>query len=247
MNFHFSIALSFFVLSLDAQAAMPEWARINGTKLRGKQLATVCSGTGPSIDIARGEAIRGCKASASDFMNHSGTVRSMLVESTQNVEFHQSFEQNISFKGLSCEPEREEIEQTEAGTLRLWLLCNFDLSKASIGEETPSPSTSVVNDEANTVQHLTTLKAMDIRPAREIISKERLVLNIASVPSCNKLIVKGSRPRVVNCSAHPASIVIFPEDETLIIEAKGYAPKSLNLKTKQWKNHDSIQVILDAH
>lgn len=240
------IVLVGLLLGIDAHASMPEWARINGTKLRGKHLTTVCSGTGPSIDIARGEAIRGCKASASDFMNHSGTVRSMLVESSQNIEFHQSFEQSISFTGLTCEPEREEIEQTDSGALRLWLLCQFDLAKARIGEETPVPNVNHAV-EAGSAHHLTALKARDIKPAQEIVSNKRLVLNIASVPSCNKLIVKGSRPRVVTCSGHPASIVIFPEDESLIIEAKGYAPKTLNLKIKQWKNHDSVQVILDAH
>ncbi|MBM4253387.1 MAG: hypothetical protein FJ146_15570 [Deltaproteobacteria bacterium] len=246
MNIGRTLIIIQFALSTTTATAIPEWARNNATKRDGHKLATVCSGSGPSIDIARGEAIRGCKASAADFLNHSGRVHAILTETSEGVDFHQSVEDHVTFKGLTCLPSREQIELQDSGSVLLWLQCQFDLSQAILGEdEQAAEATSKPTSQHP--KHLTALRDTKIQPARESISREKIVLNIASVPSCTKLVFKGPRARTVSCSGHPASVVIFPEDETVTIEAKGYTPKSLDLRSKKWKNHDAVQVILDAH
>ena len=224
---------------------MPQWAQSNATKMSGRIFQTVCSGTGPSVDLARGEAIRGCKASAAEMLQESGTVRSMLIETNQEVAFHQSVEDSIKYRGLGCDPLKEAVEEVESGRVQVWLLCRFDLSKASVGEEREPLVESNRESSDKVEQHLTRLKDESVTLGRDKVSQERVVLNVASVPPCRQLSVRGVRPRVVPCSGHPAAIVIFPGDETLVIDAKGYMPKSLNLRSKKWKNHESIQVILD--
>ena len=238
------IAICWF-LGESSSFAVPQWAQSNATKMNGRIFQTVCSGVGPSVDLARGEAIRGCKSSAADMLQDSGTVRSMVIETNQEVAFHQSIEDSIKYRGLRCDPLKEAVEEAESGRVQVWLLCRFDLSKASVGEER-EPLAAANRDLTDKVeQHMTRLKDESVTLGRDKVSEERMVLNVASVPPCRQISVRGARPRVVPCSGHPAAIVIFPGDETLLIDAKGYMPKSLNLRSKKWKNHDSIQVILE--
>ena len=227
--------------------AVPSWAKSNATRLDGGILVTVCSGTGPSVDLARGEAIRGCKASASDMLRQSGTVRSAVYETNQDVSFQQSIEENVTFRGLQCQPQKESVEEIEAGKIQVWLQCRFDLAKASVGEEPErkSPDADVVPNPEKV--HLSDLKAQTVKLGEYQTSTERIVINIASVPPCRTLTIRGGRPRVVNCNSQPAPVVISPSDHAIIIDAKGYFPKTLDLRSRKWKNHESIQVILDKH
>jgi hypothetical protein len=197
------------------------------------------------VDLARGEAIRGCKATASDMLRHSGTVRSAVYETNQDVTFLQSIEENVHFRGLACHPLKEEVAEIEAGKIQVWLQCRFDLSKATTGEE---PEAKPVDGEVASAAdkaHLSDLKGMAVKLGEDKASVERIVINIAAVPPCRSLSIRGERPRVVNCSTQPASVVISPSDEAIVIEAKGYFPKTLDLRSRKWKNHDAVQVILD--
>ena len=226
---------------------VPSWARSNATQIDGKNLVTVCSGTGPSVDLARGEAVRGCKASASDMLQHSGTVRSALFETNKDVLFHQSVEENLQFDGLLCQPLKEDVEEIEPGKIRVWLQCQFDMTRASVNQAPdplPVETTGAKVDDTAKI-HMSSLKGATVILPEDVTSLERVVINIASVPQCHSLTVRGARPRVVKCSTQPAPIVISPNDESVVINANGYLPKTLDLKLKKWKNHESIQVILD--
>lgn len=241
------VLIASLTLSSGQAVGVPSWAKSNATQLDGGNLVTACSGTGPSVDLARGEAIRGCKASASDMLKQNGTVRSSLFETNQDVSFQQSVEENVYFHGLRCHPLKEEVEEIQPGKLQVWLQCRFDLSQATVSQ---TPETSPAEAERpptsdQTKIHMSDLKGETVRFGEDLSSNERIVINIASVPQCRSLTVRGARPRVVSCNAQPAPVVISPSDEAIVIDARGYFPKTLDLKLKKWKNHESIQVILD--
>jgi hypothetical protein len=156
-------------------------------------------------------------------------------------------EEHVNFRGLQCQPQKESVEEIEAGKIQVWLQCRFDLAKASVGEEPEkkNPDHDGVPDQEKV--HLSDLKAQTVRQGEDQASTERIVINIASVPPCRTLTIRGGRPRVVNCNSQPAPVVISPSDQAIVIDAKGYFPKTLELRSKKWKNHESIQVILDKH
>jgi hypothetical protein len=180
-------------------------------------------------------------------LRQSGTVRSAVYETNQDISFQQSIEENVTFRGLQCQPQKESIEEIEAGRIQVWLQCRFDLDKASVGEdlERKNPDSEGVQNPEKV--HLSDLKTQPVKHGEYKASTERIVINIASVPPCRTLTIRGERPRVINCNSQPAPVVISPIDQAIIIDAKGYFPKTLDLRSRKWKNHESIQVILDKH
>lgn len=196
-----------------ARAATPAWALRDSQRLEGKMLKVVCSGTGPSIGFARQSALDSCKVSAAQQLFTDVTVKSISVTSETQAAFQQEVVNESQVSGLSCAPRREEAEETGA-EVRLWLLCEFDLSKARIVEARPNdrkPDSDVSRSD--------------------ILSDERKVLTLAVVPGCGDLIIRGGRPaRSVSCNGrNPMSVVLNPDDRELILRASGYLPKTIFL------------------
>jgi hypothetical protein len=198
-------ALLLGLLVASAQAAPPSWARHDTERLEGNLYRAVCSGIGPSIGFARQDAIDSCKVSAAQHLSSDVSVRSLSVTSEIQGAYQQEVTNHATVSGLVCIPRREEIQETDS-QVRLWVLCEFDLSQARPEPETISPSRP--------------LYAVDARR----------VLTVATVPRCGDLIVRGGGPgRIVRCDRNPVSLFLQPTDQEVVVRAEGYFPKALRV------------------
>jgi len=226
-----------------ADAKAPEWAKKNTQSLSGNFLKTVCSGTGPSLDSARREALDSCRISARDQLTTNIKVKSLVVQTEKSVGFHEEITGSTSYSGLDCIPFRDDVEELD-GAYKIWLECKFDLSKVKI---TPIEETEKIakesEDSISNREELSVL-AGSPAPSGRYFSGTQTTLAISSVPKCESVIILGRKSRTVTCDENPLTIVIDAEDKEILVRAKGYAPKKI-LLGKERKSHEAIQVTLD--
>jgi len=226
---YFFMALLF--LLADADAKIPEWAARNSTKLNGQILSTVCHGTGPSLDIARVDALKSCQSNASQYFKSKIRIKSLSVETEKSVGFHQEVMNDDEIDGLSCDPQRDETSETDS-QFSVWIECKFDLQKVNVS---PTKSTDAV---ANTGLNRLESSKIDVTP--DIQAKH---IFISTVPKCESAIVRGVASRTIQCSQNPLKIQINDTDDEILIRANGYRPKSIKLKGVN--SNETIQVLLD--
>lgn len=246
MRLAIAFALSILFGEL-AQAKVPEWAKKNSQSLSGRVLKLVCSGTGPSLNIARRDALDSCRSSARNQLVTNIKVRSLTVQSEKSSGFHEEISENITYVGLNCIPDKEEIEESD-GSFTVWMQCRFDLSKVTIApEESKEPQVEQSNDYEgiSNKKELTTLETKALkRVATKIIQDQNTTMSIVSIPRCESLIVRGAKSRVVDCTENPMTIVIDGGDNEILVRSRGYKPKKIILN-KEKKSHETIQVTLD--
>ncbi len=219
-------------LSIQANAKIPDWAARNSTKLNGQILTTVCHGTGPSLDIARSEALKSCQVNAGQFFRSKIKIKSLSIETEKSVGFHQEIASADEIEGLSCDPQRDQIEESES-QFNIWVECRFDLKRVTISpidEKSTSPDNS----------KLGTLEPSKVNSIKDIQGK---YIIISTVPKCESVIIKGIASRTIQCSQNPLKIQLKDSDDSILIRAKGYKPKTV--KAKGINSNDTIQVLLD--
>lgn len=224
--------MALLLLSSNARAKVPDWAINNSTKLNGTVLTTVCNGVGPSLETAKNEALKSCQGTASQYFSSKIKIKSVSVETEKSVGFHQEISSEEVIDGLNCEPQRDQINESES-QFNVWLECKFDLKKISKGkveEESEVPNNT----------HLNTLEPSKIKSTEDIQGK---YVFISTVPKCETVIIKGFTSRVIQCSQNPLKIQIKIGDEELLIRANGYKPKTI--KIKGVNSDETIQVLLD--
>src|SRR5688572_11478500 len=99
---------------------MPPWAKENTQVLNGKVYTVVCSGEGPSADIARGEALNSCRSLAARQLHSDLKVKVLSLETEKDIAFHQEISSEGQYSGLLCNPQNESIEE-ENGHITAWL------------------------------------------------------------------------------------------------------------------------------
>lgn len=226
------IFMALLFLCVRVNAKIPDWAAHNSTKLNGQILTAVCHGTGPSLDIARSEALKSCQSNASQFFKSKIKIKSLSVETEKSVGFHQEITNAEEIDGLSCDPQRDQIEESES-QFNIWLECKFDLKKVStspIEEKSESPDNSKLN----------TLEPSKVNSNKDIQSK---YIFISIVPKCESAIIQGATSRTIQCNENPLRIQIKDDDDMILIRAKGYKPKTV--KVKGVNANETIQVLLD--
>jgi hypothetical protein len=216
------------VLSVSAAANAPAWALHDTEHLTGNIYAAVCSGSGPSIGFARQEAIDSCRTSAALHLPSEITIKSMSVTSETQGAFQQEVRNHARVSGLVCAPKREEIEETETG-VRLWILCQFDLSRARIGGKN-QPGTNDNDPESDDPSVWVRERAgRDLAQTGAYWVDKRKVMTFATIPMCTDLIVRGAAPaRVIRCNQNPISIILEPSDREVIVRASGYFARSVS-------------------
>lgn len=238
-------ALLLFFASGQAQA-MPSWATRRAPVLAASGIyQAVCSGTGPSPEMARSEALQGCKSSVVSQLSSSGEAKTISIETETDVSIFQEISEAATFKDLICSQEREEIEEVDAGSFRVWLLCSFDLKKVQ-----PLATEKSANNKPSTATKasLSTLKDLPLRaPQPRIVSQDKFTITLAVVPFCSKLLIRGARPRTITCQANPVSVVLERTDTEMIVIAPKAIPKTLPLNDRVWSDNEVVQVILETH
>lgn len=214
-------------------AAAPAWAKSQTQVLSGNLYKVVCSGTGPALDLGRARAVESCRASAVSMLRTSGRFRLLVVETESDIAMHQTVELDIDFSGLNCRPLEESIEETE-GQVKVWMRCEFDLSKAAV--ETPKASDQTDHNtgrdrQGHAAQAIDSLelssksKPMSAKPTDQKSSTRRII--IGSVPPCSELVVRGERSRVVRCTVNPQPMTVYAGDQDIVVRATGYLPKTI--------------------
>lgn len=229
--------------------AIPSWAQKQGQSLNGQIYKSVCSGTGPSVDLARTAATQSCKGSAMQMLQKETSVKGLSIETDSGVAFHQEIQETAKYKNLTCFPEREEVEQSD-GAFVVWIQCRFDLSKVtladSVDEDKTTSSSSTVEKKSLQQDELTRLSTKVVgTPGTYQQGTDQSVLSITSIPQCTDLLVSGKRSRVEKCSSNPTRIILYADDTQIIVRAKGFMPKKINTNLTERKNHESIRVILE--
>jgi hypothetical protein len=214
------LALLLTLLLSQASASTPSWAVNDTERLEGTRYRAVCSGDGPSIGLARRQAIDDCKVSAAEHLPGEITVKSLSVLSEQDGAYHQEVTRRSRVTGLSCNPLREHVEETDA-RVKVWILCLFDLSRAHARIQWPVLA-----------------KRRGGRAG---------VLTLAVLPDCTSVIVRGSGPaRVVRCDRNPVSVLVEPGDNELLVRGEGSLPKWVAVPPELGiKGREYARVVLD--
>ena len=215
-----------------ANAKIPAWAASNSTELSGSLLTTVCHGVGPSVDVARGEALTSCQLNASQFFKSKIKVKTLSVETEKSVGFHQEVSSEDELSNLICEPIKDEIEESDS-QYSVWIRCKFDTSKT---KSTPTQKTD--KPELNENHNLSYTK----RSKSESTSLTKTVF-LSTIPKCESIIIKGDRPRTIECKSNPIELNIYNSDIEMIIRAKNYKPKTIGLESRE--NNEDLQILLD--
>ncbi|MEY4630227.1 MAG: hypothetical protein RIQ81_347 [Pseudomonadota bacterium] len=211
----------------------------------------ICSGQGPSVDHARAYSVRSCKSAATDFLRSDIAVRGVTVESEHGVSVHQEVQENASFKGLSCNPLRDQVRAISDGLYEVWLKCAFDLSKVEQtkgvvdeggAQSDKSPQRMPKSDREGLVRQ----RELQFDRSQPISAgASSWVMDIVSIPPCDSLVVKGKKARPVKCSpVGVTSLTIESGDEEVIVRAEGYLSKSIKI-IAAGSRHETFQVILD--
>lgn len=228
-------ALAMIVEGVALAAGAPSWALRDTERLEGHLFSAVCAGSGPGVGHARQEAIDSCKVSAAQHLLTEVDVRSMSIASEGQAAYRQEVVSRSRVSGLVCVPRREEIQE-DGDRVKLWVLCEFDLSRAravSVGametqENAPEPGRPDWISNRKALEGVESVRNRST-PENSPGARER-VLTIAVIPMCTDVVVQGEMPaRVVRCTRNPVSIAIDPADRQLLVRADGYFPKTILL------------------
>jgi hypothetical protein len=221
-----------------AIASTPQWALKDTAQLNGKVLRVACTGMGPGVAQARQEAIDSCKMSAAQYLISDVRMKSLTVSTERDTAYQQEVQNQAQVSGLVCEPKHEQIEETE-DRVKLWVLCDFDLSRARMSRNLTPESTTLEKSAANArgedwVKNRADIETVEAargksQSAEDVVERTR-VLTVAVVPQCRDVVVTGSAPaRLLRCDRNPISILIEPGDQKVLIRADGHFPKSILL------------------
>lgn len=215
-----------------SQAKIPTWAASNSTKLNGSILRTVCHGIGPSVELARSEALKSCQLTASQFFTSKIKVKSLSVETEKSVGYHQEISNDAELSNLICEPTKDELEETDS-QFSIWIECKFDLKKVKTvpAKETSAPVTT----EDNNLSYS--------KPSTRVSENSTKTIIISTIPKCDSIIVKGEKPRIVECKNNPMELEITDSDKEAIIRVREHKPKIIQLKTRT--DNETIQILFE--
>lgn len=216
--------------------ATPEWINRTKTKINDKDAILNCSGSGPSFDLARREAIYNCNSALNQYLGKNAKVYSVTIQTTKDTEYHEEISSDEKYKDLSCEPLREFTEQKDS-THRVWLRCKFNLQKIEVTKKKED-----LNKDNRSI--LKTLKAHTIKDRPELVDQTIGVYSISVVPQCENMMIKGNLPRIINCEANPVAVTIYKGDSEIIVNKEGYLSEEIIVSSEKIED-ESITVLLE--
>ena len=215
---------------------MPSWAKKNTIKKSGNLFTSICEGLGPSVSLARKEAINNCQVSAKQFLDNEIKVKTLSVETEYSVGFHQEVEEVGSVRNLVCNPKRDEVIEKDS-QFQVWIQCEFNLTKAS---SMPDKKSEAKADSARTSGLTAVTPKMKSETSRD---SQSVVLE--SVPQCDSIVIRGIKSRTMSCASNPMSVVITDGDKEIIVRAKDFVPKTIPVP--QGGLNETIQVFLERN
>lgn len=210
------MALFFLVLiSQGAIAEQPQWIN-NSVKLIEGGVELACVGNGPDLSTARKIALNDCRMEATEYLSKNFVANSLIIESMQSASYHSAISSSASYKNMHCNPKGEYFTESDNST-KVYILCQFNLSKVEV-KESPIPK----------IVELDTVEDRGIASTKPNITSDfAKSISIATIPSCNDILVTGSVPRKIDCSQNPTVFVVKKSDNELLVRRDGYKPKKV--------------------
>jgi hypothetical protein len=235
----------FFSISTLAQT--PEWVKQMSQSQTGSIFTSVCQGEGPSVDLARMEAVRHCKASAGEQLGSKMQVQSLAVRSDSTAGFHQEISQSGSYEGISCTP-KETFSQSTNGHFTFWIKCEFDLSKAKfVKDDSDALAPAKAKSAEDRVASLSS-SSRDVKKLKSTAAydqSENKTLSVISIPACDDMMIRGPKARMVKCHDNPNDVAIGAQDTDILVRRAGYASKTINLTDLKAVDLTTVTVVMD--
>ena len=239
-------------------SAKADWTTTDTQVRRGNSLQVVCNATAPigAVDLARKEALQSCRSTAISNLQTDLIVKTLTIQTEREVALHSETKQYSSYKGMDCKQDKEKIqEDTNGGTVTVYLRCNFDLAKVKV-TALDEPETKDNDASSSLVKNADVAKAIPTvavgKPKSELEQSENRLLTISVVPSpCDEIIVRG-RSRVIKCDQNPKALLLYPEDNELIVRLRGYKPKHIMLNRDRkpaasFEKEEELNVFLEKN
>lgn len=240
-------------MASSAFADRPSWSKEETLKQVGSILYVVCDGAGPSRDLARKFALDSCLTTAANQVNSNFKVTSLSLETEKSVNFHSEVSSNKTVTGLVCNPQSEYSEEKD-GQHFVWLKCIYDTSKAkvvSVAEKMnladESKSQSIVQAKKTTSYIRTYGKSVE---QKGIVQSSMRSIALTSIPRCDSVLIRGAKPRSVNCEEMPLTLTVLPDDREIIVRSSGFLPKHIQLDQRRPSTTDSqenLEVYLERN
>lgn len=229
---------------------IPKWAKKNTEKRVGKIYYAVGNGKGPSLEIAKNEAINSCRSVVANRLNSHLNMRSLTVETQKDVSFHQELSSNYEVVGLECETVKDELIDIN-GTFEVWIKCKCEASNAKVtlkdedrtGRNKKAPVRS--GNRSSKIYRNSTLEESSVENYSDQgdtnidLDKE---VSILTIPKCDDIVIVGQQSRNYECNANPMFILIKPSDIKVLLRAKGYKSEEVILNEEE-VGIDQIQII----
>lgn len=202
---------------------------------QGQRLTKIdCSGTGPSVSIARAEALDECRKSIVSYLQTNFKSKSLMVQTETDAALHEEVKAGFEIQGLECLSPKEIIKET-GDSVKVSLTCNYESAKAVLKESTENLP---VKHNSNNIEARQTYSNIGKHFQR---SKQTIAMTV--VPQCTSIMVIGQNSRVIRCKRNPVLLVLSEEDDKIIIRSDGYKPKELD--RFEFGGKDEVQVILN--
>jgi hypothetical protein len=168
----------------------------------GKRIIVPCHGEASDRYLATRIAMNQCRSLVTDFLQTTFHIQSLTVQTNYNSSYHSEVSSDQGVSGLECVGKRkDEVEHN--GTVSIWIECDYDTSKVKVKDGAEQQKTSIVTS--------------DVRS-----------MTISTVPICKDIVIGGKRARTIDCAgSNPVSLVVYPEDTSIILRATGYKPVHL--------------------
>lgn len=240
------IQFSLILCVLPCLAEPQDWTKQDTLKREGNKLTLVCYGEGPSLDIARRQALDQCHTTAANQISSDLTIKSLSVETERSANYHQEVSAEQKVENLICIPENEKFE-SENGNVKLFIKCAYDLKKAKVTSlkkkdelseksmHNPSEPTKIKNEQIPVLSE-------KLKKSFYIQSDNRQII-VTTIPQCEDILITGGKSRSLKCNENPNTIFVEPADTKLILRLNGFKPKHVDLN--QLKNNEMLEVYFE--
>lgn len=213
----------------------PAWSKSTTVKRNGSRLIVLCDGEGATADLAETEARDKCDARAALEYRSTVNVKELTVSTDHDAASHREVTDETCVLGLVCNrPKSYSCEQD--GETHAWRRCLYDLSQ--VHEGTCAATNGTNNDPGHIAQKVAVKDAGSFSSATNTY-----VISISATPPCDDLVINGKVGRRIKCKHNPMRLTVKPGDREIIVRAKGYLPKTLDLRNL---SEDPVDVYLDT-
>lgn len=234
-----------------ADCVAPAWAGSNRIHREGSIVTVSCEGAGATQELSGIEARDRCDSQAALEYRQTVNVKELVVSTDKDSAMHREVAAETCLVGVTCHDPMEMVCEND-GSTRTWRRCTYHMAEIREGSPTEcrdlnSSQKSVASGDA--VSNRSSLgqinQKVKVKDAGRYERGENYVLRVSVVPACDDIVINGSSGRRLQCKTNPVNVPVRSSDRELIIRAKGYLPKTIQLN-QQGGVESHVSVYLDS-